>query len=61
MSDRTYRIYVGRLSNRVRERDLDEVFGKFGKIRKIDMKMGYAFVVSIFTADYLFFAIFMFI
>jgi arginine/serine-rich splicing factor 7 len=48
MSDRTYRVYVGRLSSRVRERDLDEVFGKFGKIRKLDMKQGYAFVVSNF-------------
>jgi arginine/serine-rich splicing factor 7 len=38
------RIYVGHLASRTRERDLDEVFDKYGRIRRIEMKNGYAFI-----------------
>lgn len=38
------RVYVGRLSNRTRERDLEDTFGKYGRITRVDMKYGYAFV-----------------
>ncbi|CAG8818010.1 17607_t:CDS:2, partial [Gigaspora rosea] len=30
------RLYVGRLSRSVTERDIDEAFGKFGRIREVD-------------------------
>lgn len=39
------RLYVGRLASRTRERDLEDAFGKYGKIRAIDLKFGFAFVV----------------
>ncbi|OQR73591.1 serine/arginine-rich splicing factor 4-like [Tropilaelaps mercedesae] len=38
------RLYVGRLSHRTRERDLDRLFAPFGKIREILLKAGFAFV-----------------
>eukprot|EP00013_Stygamoeba_regulata_P012990 CAMPEP_0177681282 /NCGR_PEP_ID=MMETSP0447-20121125/30628_1 /TAXON_ID=0 /ORGANISM="Stygamoeba regulata, Strain BSH-02190019" /LENGTH=223 /DNA_ID=CAMNT_0019190679 /DNA_START=48 /DNA_END=716 /DNA_ORIENTATION=- len=38
------RVYVGKLSHRTRERDLEDVFGKFGRIHSIDLKDGYGFV-----------------
>ncbi|KAI9071442.1 hypothetical protein K1719_046591 [Acacia pycnantha] len=38
------RLYVGRLSSRTRSRDLDKVFGRYGRIRGVDMKHDYAFV-----------------
>ncbi|XP_002154006.1 serine/arginine-rich splicing factor 6 isoform X1 [Hydra vulgaris] len=38
------RLYVGRLNNRVIERDLKKFFDNYGKIRDIMMKNGYAFV-----------------
>ena len=41
------RIYIGRLSYDVRERDLERFVKKYGRIREIMMKNGYAFVVSI--------------
>lgn len=39
------RLYIGRLASRTRERDLEDAFGKYGKIRAIDLKYGFAFVV----------------
>lgn len=38
-------IYVGQLSERVRESELREKFGKFGEIKEFVMKIGYAFIV----------------
>jgi len=38
------RVYVGRLSSRTRERDLDDVFSKYGRVQSCDLKYGYAFV-----------------
>mmetsp|Transcript_24524 Transcript_24524/g.42167 ORF Transcript_24524/g.42167 Transcript_24524/m.42167 type:complete len:245 (-) Transcript_24524:552-1286(-) len=43
MSSRT-RVYVGHLSSRTRERDLEELFARYGRILKCDVKFGYAFV-----------------
>jgi arginine/serine-rich splicing factor 7 len=45
MSDK--KIYIGRLSSKTRERDLEEQFGKYGKIAKLEFKFGFAFVVSL--------------
>jgi RNA recognition motif-containing protein len=44
-NDRIARVWVGRLSSRVRERDLQDIFGRYGEIAKIDLKFGYAFIV----------------
>jgi len=38
------RVYVGGLSNRCREKDLERFFRKFGRQRDISIKNGYAFV-----------------
>jgi len=38
------RVYVGRLSRRTDEEELDYHFGKLGPVRSIDIKNGYAFV-----------------
>jgi len=38
------RVYVGRLSSRTRERDIEDAFSKFGKIVSVDLKFGFAFV-----------------
>ena len=53
------RVYVGRLSHRATEDDLDYKFGKYGRIRNIDLKRGYAFVVcDFFSFLFLFFFFF---
>ncbi len=44
MSSRT-RIYVGHLAARTRERDLEDVFSRYGRIAHITVKYGYGFVV----------------
>uniref|UniRef100_A0A023FEX1 Putative alternative splicing factor srp55/b52/srp75 rrm superfamily n=1 Tax=Amblyomma cajennense TaxID=34607 RepID=A0A023FEX1_AMBCJ len=38
------RVYVGHLSYRVRERDLEKFFRGFGKIREVLLKNGFGFV-----------------
>eukprot|EP00124_Ichthyophonus_hoferi_P001441 Ihof_evm7s75 gene=Ihof_evmTU7s75 len=38
------RIYVGNVSYRTHEEDLEEVFERYGKIIRIDMKNGFSFV-----------------
>ncbi len=37
-------VYVGRLSSRTRERDLEDAFLKYGRVNRLDMKNGYAFI-----------------
>ena len=44
------RIYVGKVSNRSREGDLRDLFGKYGPIRHVDVKYGFAFVVCALPA-----------
>ena len=39
------RVYVGRLSNRARERDVEKFFKGYGRIREVILKNGYGFVV----------------
>lgn len=43
---RMSRIYVGRLSYQVREKDVERFFRGFGRIRDINLKNGFGFVVS---------------
>ncbi|KAK3163933.1 hypothetical protein QOZ80_1AG0010370 [Eleusine coracana subsp. coracana] len=38
------RLYVGRLSSRTRTRDLEDIFGRYGRVRNVDMKHEFAFV-----------------
>jgi len=39
------RVYIGRLSNHARDRDVEKFFKGFGRIRDIMIKNGYCFVV----------------
>jgi len=41
------RVYVGRLSNYARDRDVERFFKNFGRIKEIQVKNGYCFVVSV--------------
>ena len=41
------RVYVGRLSNRARERDVEKFFKGYGRIREVILKNGYGFVVRL--------------
>ncbi|CAJ1085567.1 hypothetical protein E3U43_014205 [Xyrichtys novacula] len=38
------RVYIGRLSYHVREKDIQRFFGGYGKLMEIDLKNGYGFV-----------------
>uniref|UniRef100_G3NRX0 Serine and arginine rich splicing factor 6a n=1 Tax=Gasterosteus aculeatus TaxID=69293 RepID=G3NRX0_GASAC len=38
------RVYIGRLSYHVREKDIERFFGGYGKLMEIDLKNGYGFV-----------------
>uniref|UniRef100_A0A0D3FH35 Serine/arginine-rich splicing factor RS2Z32 n=1 Tax=Oryza barthii TaxID=65489 RepID=A0A0D3FH35_9ORYZ len=38
------RLYVGRLSSRTRSRDLEYLFGRYGRIREVELKRDYAFI-----------------
>lgn len=38
------KVYIGRISERTRERDLEEAFSKYGKIHDINVKRGFAFI-----------------
>ena len=40
------RIYVGRLSYQVREKDVERFFRGFGRVKDINLKNGFGFVVS---------------
>merc|ERR1712012_283547 len=44
MSKMSTRVYVGGLSHRSREKDVERFFRKFGRIREISMKNGFCFV-----------------
>ncbi|XP_020696410.1 serine/arginine-rich splicing factor RS2Z32-like [Dendrobium catenatum] len=38
------RLYVGRLSSKIRSRDLEDLFSRYGRVRDVDLKYDYAFV-----------------
>ena len=39
------RVYVGRLSYQAREKDVERIFRGFGRIKDINLKNGFGFVV----------------
>jgi len=41
------RLYIGRLSDTARDRDVERFFKGYGRIREIVLKNGYGFVVSV--------------
>lgn len=44
--DRGARVFVGRIPSHARERDLEKFFRGFGRIKEINLKNGFGFVVS---------------
>jgi arginine/serine-rich splicing factor 4/5/6 len=42
--EKNTQVFVAKLSNDVREKDLDYEFRKFGTIKNIQLKRGYAFI-----------------
>jgi arginine/serine-rich splicing factor 7 len=50
MSSR-HRIYVGKLSRRTRARELEAAFERYGRIRDVEIKHDYAFIVML-TQEY---------
>jgi len=41
------KLYIGNISYRTVHKDLEEAFSKFGRIRSVELKRRFAFVVSI--------------
>lgn len=41
------RVFIGRLSPHARERDVEKFFKGYGRIREINLKNGFGFVVSV--------------
>jgi len=54
-------VYVGRLSSRTRERDLEDTFTKFGRLQRLDLKAGYAFIEYEGSINLLFVFFFLFL
>ena len=44
------RVFIGRLSHRASERDVEDFFRGYGRIRDIVLKNGFGFVVSFFSS-----------
>lgn len=38
------RLFIGRLAPRTQERDIENIFSAYGKVKRVDLKEGYAFV-----------------
>ena len=38
------KIYVGRLPEKIAEMDLQDLFGKYGKVQSVHLKTGFAFI-----------------
>jgi len=45
--DRNPLVYVAKLPQNVREKDLEHDFAKYGSIKSISLKNGYAFIVHL--------------
>lgn len=44
--DRPARVFLGRLPRDIREKDIEKFFRGFGRIREINLKNGFGFVVG---------------
>lgn len=44
------RVYIGRLSYRAREKDVERFFKGYGKILEVDLKNGYVYIDSLFVS-----------
>lgn len=49
------RVYIGNLSSRATERDIENFFRGFGRIRDVMLKNGFGFVVFYFRFSYFLF------
>ena len=38
------RLFIGRLAAQTQKETLEDVFSKFGRIKKLDVKVGFAFI-----------------
>lgn len=47
------RIYLGRIPYNAREKDVERFFRGFGRIRDINLKNGFGFVVSFYLDQFL--------
>ena len=45
------RVYIGRLSKDVRDRDVERFFKGYGRVRDVMLKNGYGFVVGVFCSE----------
>ena len=45
------RVYVGGLSHRTREKDIERFFRKFGRIREISLKVSYWFLFTYYGVN----------
>ena len=43
------RVFIGRLNPVAREKDVERFFKGYGRIRDIDLKRGFGFVVSVYN------------
>lgn len=48
---RMNRVYIGRLPYQAREKDVERFFRGFGRIRDINLKNGFGFVVSVLATS----------
>jgi RNA recognition motif-containing protein len=50
--ERGSRVFIGRLPHRADKRDIEKFFKGYGRIQDIHLKLGYAFIVSVFNCLY---------
>jgi hypothetical protein len=48
MDKENCQIFIAKLSPDIGEEDLRQIFRRYGKIREINLKRGFGFIVSIF-------------
>jgi hypothetical protein len=46
MSENNTQIFIAKLSQQVTERDLESKFSKYGDIKNIQLRRGFAFIVN---------------
>jgi len=56
----TCRVYLGRLPYGTRQRDVEKFFRNYGRLREINLKDGYGFVVRVSIIYIIIFSLFLF-